>query len=70
MSKIDFRARMMAQLDRNSQLHEASEKAHEKGLAEGRSKGRFESLAEVAQKMKSMGLTAEQILTITGIQPD
>ena len=44
------------------------EEAREEGLAEGREEGRAEGLAEAAQKMKDMGLSAEQILTATGVE--
>ena len=50
--RAEYTARLIANLDRNSQLHEALE---EKAL-------------DIAQKLKAMGLSTEQILTATGIQ--
>jgi len=40
--------------------------ARDEGKAEGRAEGKAESIAQVAQKMKAMGFSNEQIQTVTG----
>ena len=46
---------------------EGFEKGREEGLEEGREEGREERALEIAQKMKSLGLTNEQIALSTGL---
>ena len=76
-SIYDYRLR--CQLDRDSQLAEAIEKAEAKaeakGEAKGLEKGREEERAkayaekmETAKKLKDMGLSTEQIMAATGVQ--
>jgi len=40
------------------------------GLAEGEAKGRAEAMLETARKLKSMGLSIDQIAAATGLAPD
>ncbi len=60
------RARLMSeykyQVDMQSKLVHAKRTGREEGRAEGRAEG----MAEVAQKMKVMGFSDEQIQTVTG----
>ena len=44
--------------------------AMEKGLAEGLEKGRKEAILSLAKKMKSMGISEQEIERITGLPPE
>ena len=55
-----YELRMKSWRDQQSALHYAVTKGRAEGIAEGK--------YEVAQKMKDMGLSTEQILTATGIR--
>ena len=46
------------------------EKGFEKGHAEGEAKGRAEALVEMARKMLASGMSVEQIVQITGLDPE
>ena len=40
-----------------------------KGRAEGRAEGKAEALVEMARKMRASGISVEQIVQITGLDP-
>ena len=41
-----------------------------KGRAEGRAEGKAEALVEMARKMRASGMSVEQIVQITGLDPE
>ncbi|MCW5872094.1 MAG: Rpn family recombination-promoting nuclease/putative transposase [Candidatus Eremiobacteraeota bacterium] len=62
--RLLIEARLRAEWDENTRLHEAMEKGEAKGEAVGEARARL----EVAQKMAKSGIDAETILDITGVQ--
>ena len=62
---------LITEYDRDMDIAVNRREAWEDGLAEGRAEGRAEGEAkeknEIAQKMKLMGFSDEQIRTATGI---
>lgn len=60
--RLLIEARMRAEWDENTRLHEATQK----GEARGEAKARL----EVAQKMAQAGIDAKTIAAVTGIQLD
>ena len=59
-----YELRMKSWRDQQSALHYA----RTEGLTEGLAKGRTEEKHEIAQKMKDRGLSAEDIMAVTGIR--
>ena len=55
-------------------LEKGFEKGHAegeaKGRAEGRAEGKAEALVEMARKMRASGMSVEQIVQITGLDPE
>jgi len=51
-------------------LRHARDEGKAEGKAEGRAEGKAEGIEKVAQKMKEMGLSKEQIQTATGLSLD
>jgi len=72
----DERTRMLAEdrekarRDMASRLDGAREEGERKGREEGREEGLAKGKLEVAQKLKAMGLSPEQIATATGLSLD
>ena len=70
-----YELRMKSWRDQQSALHYATTKGRTEGrtegltegLVKGREEGRTEEKHEIAQKMKDRGLSAEDILAVTGI---
>lgn len=46
------------------------EKGFQKGHAEGKAEGKTEALVEMARKMLTSGMSVEQIVQITGLDPE
>lgn len=46
------------------------EKGFQKGHAEGKAEGKAEALVEMARKMLASGMSVEQIVQITGLDPE
>jgi len=68
----DERTRMIAE-DREKARRDMASRlngARREGREEGREEGKLEGKLEVAQKMKAMGLSPEQIATATGLSVD
>jgi predicted transposase/invertase (TIGR01784 family) len=61
-----FRSRRMYQTDMDSNLATAEDK----GRREGEAKGRAESMAQVAQKMKNAGRPLNEIMEFTGLSAE
>jgi predicted transposase/invertase (TIGR01784 family) len=60
-----YEMRQMALADETARMRYVQKK----GMAKGMTKGRKEEKLEIARKMKAMGLSADQIQTITGLSP-
>ena len=67
-----YELRMKSWRDQQSALHYATTKGLTEGLSKGRAEGiaegRTEEKHEIAQKMKDRGLSAEDIMAVTGIR--
>jgi predicted transposase/invertase (TIGR01784 family) len=62
-----YEMRFKAMCDWTSAQNYATETGHAEGFAKGMEKGRADSTAEIARKMKSMGLSKAQIAEGTGL---
>ena len=51
-------------------LEKGFEKGHAEGEAKGRAEGKAEALVEMARKMRASGMSVEQIVQITGLDPE
>jgi len=60
-------AEIKARLDWNSYIKDAKNKGRKEGLEEGHEEGRQEANLENARKMKTIGLSTEQIQAVTGL---
>ena len=63
--RAEYNARQKAWMDRQSQFDGYFKKGKAEGKAEGRAEGIVEGMAQVAQKMKAMGFSDEQIHSVT-----
>jgi predicted transposase/invertase (TIGR01784 family) len=59
-----------SQLDWNTDLFEAEQRGRDEGLREGLNKGLNQASLDIAQKMKIMGFSAEQIQAATGLSTE
>ena len=51
-------------------ISEGVAKGRAEGRAEGEAKGKAEALVEMARKMRASGMSVEQIVHITGLDPE
>ena len=54
----------------DDEIEESFLKGHEKGLEKGLEKGREETLISVARNMLKYGKPIEEIVEVTGLQPE
>jgi predicted transposase/invertase (TIGR01784 family) len=63
-------AEIMAELDYNTAIADATEKAKEQGLQRGLEQGQTKASLDIARKMKAMGLPISQIAEGTGLSTE
>ena len=66
--RIDARERALR--EQNAMLEAAEEKGIEQGIEKGIEQGRYENKIEVAKNAKSIGLSCEQIIKLTGLSKE
>ncbi|MBQ0053963.1 MAG: PD-(D/E)XK nuclease family transposase, partial [Bacteroidales bacterium] len=65
--KEQYKTAVMNELDYEATLYDFKERGRKEGLAQGLDEGEAKSKRAIAEKLKAMGLSAEQIKEATGI---
>ena len=64
-----IRARMDAEIDHRTLMHEAEARGEEKGEARGKAIGKADAHKQDALRMKELGMPSDLISSITGLSP-
>jgi len=65
-----YQDRIKAERDRRSQIIYAEQRGLEQGLEQGREEGRRQGRIDVARTLKARGLTEEEIVALTDLDPE
>ena len=69
--RMEYTARLKAQLDHNQIVWEAEERGEERGVKKGRSEGRAdERIANIRNMVKNMGVSIEQAMSVLEVPED